>query len=199
MLGSAEEWAPNAGKNGAISLTGKRVWNKSEVFRWVKSLVDAGFPKNLVSDNLAVFAGSDVHVNRITQEGDTYTDKKTGQQRQRTTMLVTKVYATPTAKGAKAAPATKGAAAAAPVAENTEALDNDLIILLTEAISDPKNAKGLPIDKVKQEVFIRATRAKKSAAERTTMQERAVDGGFLASLAEQGLIGFDGKTVSAAA
>src|SRR5690349_2393302 len=44
LIGSADEWAPNSDKSGAVSLTGKKLWNKSDVFKWVKSLVDAGFP-----------------------------------------------------------------------------------------------------------------------------------------------------------
>jgi hypothetical protein len=57
MLGGVDKWAPLPDKSGAISIDNKKVWNKSDPYRWVTSLVNAGFPSNKVGQNLKVFEG----------------------------------------------------------------------------------------------------------------------------------------------
>lgn len=207
LLGNAEEWAPNATKTGAVpTKPGNKVWNKSDVIKWTKSLIDAGFPKALVGSDLSVFVGTGVEVSRITQEGSTYTDKKTGKERTRTIMLVTKVTELPKkaqVAAGKPAPASKPAAAAktapaqteaAPAASGEAADDALLTEIIVEAVSSAPLAK----EALKQPIFIQATRRKVTPAQRKALQERSQDDAFLASLAEGGLIGFDGTTVSAA-
>lgn len=199
MLGGADKWAPNASKTGAISLTeGGKIWNKSDVFKLMKSLVDAGFPKAKLGSDLSTLVGLDVHVSRVTQEGSTYTDAKTGQERNRSTLLVTKIYEA--AAGGKAATKTaaKTTAAAATTAapvESTEANDEYLIELLTGTLL----AKG-PVDRSKlgQPLFIALTRAKKVDL-RPALDARLKDDTFLAGLAEAGLITIDGNSVALAA
>jgi hypothetical protein len=207
MLGGADKWAPNATKTGAIALTeGGKIWNKSDVFKLMKSLVDAGFPKNHLGNDLSVLVGTEVHVNRVTQEGATYTDKE-GKERQRTTLLVTKIYELPkaaggtgaaTAKGAKGAKATTAsAAAAAPASGGGTSDENDAYVM--ELLVELATAAGGTIEKSKlpQGAFIALTRAKKVAL-RESVTKRLQDEAFLGSLVEQGLITYDGKAISLA-
>lgn len=209
MLGNGDEWAPNSTKTGAIpTKPGTKVWNKSDVFKWVKSLVDAGFPKALVGSDLSVFVGTDVDVSRITQEGSTYKDKKTGQDRQRTVMLITKIHGLPkkaqAAAGKTAAAPKKDAAASAPAATapaaTATASDTEIDeSVLTEILLDAVKAGPTTKDKLLQPIFIQATRRKLSPAQRKAMQERSQDDAFLATLAEGGLITFDGTNLASAA
>jgi hypothetical protein len=206
MLGGADQWAPNASKTGAIPVTeGGRVWNKSDVYKLVKSFIDAGFPKNRVSNDLSVFAGLDVHVNRVTQEGATYLDSE-GKERQRTTLLVSKIYTSPAdmASGAyskaagKVGRPAKGAATPAATAnvassEGDDANDAYATELLVEILTE--SGGELPKERLPQPAFIKITRAKKAAI-RQAVQDRLQNDAFLNSLAEQGLIGYDGKIVS---
>ncbi len=200
MLGSAEQWKPMASGTGAESIKDDgRVWNRSDVYKLVKSFIDAGFPKNLISDDLSVLVGADVHVNRVTQEG-TYKDAE-GKERQRTTLLVTKIYELPKAGAAgKATKATKAStaasAAAAPAADGgSSGDDNDAYVteLLVEILSE---ASG-PVEKTKlpQPAFIKLTRAKKVAI-RQAVTERLQSDAFLGSLVKQGLITYDGKVIA---
>lgn len=197
LLGKDSEWAPNGPKTGALPVqAGGRIWNKSEAYKWVTSLVNAGFPKGQVGADLSVFTGANVHVNRVA-DGSTYKDKE-GKERARTTLLVTKVNELPKGKGA-AAKTTTAAASTATTGQPAEVDDKQLADFLKESIEDPKNKGVVPIAKLKQEIFLRATRAKVAPAVRTAMQNRVVDEGFLTGLAEAGTIGFDGTQVSAAA
>lgn len=198
MLGRGDEWAPNAAKTGAIPLReGGRIWNKSDVFKLIKSLVDAGFPKNRVGTDLSVFKGTDVHLSRVVQEGATYKNKE-GKEVTRTTLLVTRIYGLPGEKaGGKAAVASKTAAAPAASATPDTSQDDYAMDVLVRALSDPKAGGSLPLAQIPQAAFILITRDKKAAV-RQVVQARLQDEAFLAGLVEQGLIAFDGKTVTLA-
>jgi hypothetical protein len=199
LLGGADKWAPNAGKNGAIPVVdGGRVWNKSDVFKLVKSFIDAGFPKLRIGNDLSVLVGSDVQLSRVSQEGNTYIDKKTQQERTRTVMLVTKLFAAPGEKAA--APAAKAskvtATTAAVVESNDDSNDTYVTELLLEILGENNNA--IERTKLPQPAFIKMTRAKKTAI-REAAGKRIQDEAFLGSLVEAGLIAYDGKVVTLAA
>ena len=176
MIGPADQWAPNASKTGVTPLKeGGRLWNKSDIFALVKSLVDGGFPKAQVRDDLSVFVGSDVQLQRVTVDGATYKDKN-GAERQRTRMLVTKVY-----EAGKGAPATKGtapkagakaaaAATAAPVNASDDANDAVLTEMIAEIVA--QNPDGIAKDKLQQPIFIQSTK-RKLASVRAALQARA--------------------------
>lgn len=206
LLGNGDEWAPNATKTGAIPTeTGRKVWNKSDVIKWVTSLVNAGFPKALVGADLSVFVGTDVDVNRVTQEGSKYTDKKTGKERERTIMLVTKIYELPKraqVAGGKVNAATAPTPATPPPVGNgssDDANDGLLTEILIDVLSTKGNENGIAKDKLLQPIFIQATRKKLPAPVRKSIQERSQDDAFLATLVEGGLIKYDGATISPAA
>lgn len=199
MVGDATQWAPNAAKNGVIALKeGGKIWNKSDVYAFVKSMIDSGFPKAQVGADLSVFVGSDVHVSRVTQEGQTYTDKE-GKERQRTRLLVTKVYELPkaaAAKGAKVSTAANKttAATAAPAAGGDDASnDEKLTEILVEILSE--NGNTVQRDALAPPVFIKATKRKLSA-QRPAMQARIVSDAFLGTLEAQGLIKLEGSAVT---
>lgn len=198
MIGGADQWAPNATKTGAISIVeGGKIWNKSDIFKFVKSMVDAGFPKENVKQDLSVFVGYDVHVSRTTQEGQTYVDKD-GKERQRTTLLVTKIYEAPVG-GKVGKAAAKATAAAAPATSTAGASDDShdeyLTSMLIEILTE--NAGSVTKTALPQPVFIKATRAKKGGV-REALQARIQSDAFLGSLAEQGLITVDGATIALA-
>jgi hypothetical protein len=203
MLGGADLWAPNAAKTGAIPVTeGGKVWNKSDVFKLVKSLIDAGFPKNLIGGDLSVIEGTEVHVNRVTQEGATYTDKD-GKERQRTTLLVTKIYTEQallgkTKGGAVAGKAakvtTEAAATTAAAGDDNDAFATEILVGILEGA----DGKALPKDKLKQPAFLLIMKAKKAAI-RDAVIARLQNDDFLGSLAEAGLVTYDGGVVTLAA
>lgn len=200
LLGNASEWAPNATKTGAIPLkSGGKVWNKSDVFAFFKSLTDAEPKfKALIQKDLSVIVGTDVDLTRVS--GDSYQDEA-GQTRTRSRMLVTKVYAMPGPGGAKAATkatakASAPAAAAAP-AGPADANDDVLTGMILEIVGEAGGSVAK--DALLQPIFIKATRKKLSPAVRVALQGRAQDDAFLAGLAEVGLVQFDGTTLSAAA
>jgi hypothetical protein len=195
MLGGADQWAPNAAKNGAIPVVeGGKIWNKSDVFKLMKSFVDAGFPKAELGADLSVLVGCDVHVNRVTQEGATYLDDK-GKERQRTTLLVTKLYerGKGAAKGAATKPAAGTKASAPAAGPTTNEHDDYATELLVEILSENGNTfERAGLDKP---AFLKITRAKKAAI-RQAVQSRLIDEAFIAGLVEQGLVAYDGKIVS---
>lgn len=198
MLGSADQWAPNATKTGVHPLgegNGK-IWNRSDAHKFIKSLADAGFPKNRIGNDLSVFVGTDCHINRVTQDR-TYTDKKTGKERTQTTMLVTKIYALPGEKGtgAKAVSKSNGAVAGEGPSSPTSSEHDDYA---TDVLLRVLKAKG-PVsrDDLAKQAFIEITKDRKAPI-RAAVQARLVDEAFLAGLMEAGKIGYDGTTVSAA-
>mgnify|MGYP001613730638 CR=1 FL=1 len=207
LLGGADQWAPNAAKTGAISIKeGGRIWNKSDVFKLMKSIIDAGFPKARLGGDLSVLVGLDVHVTRVTQEGSTYKDKKTGQDRQRTTLLVSKIYTdaaqlatgaytTALPKAAAKATAPKAAAkAGAPVVSGDDSVNDEFA---TEVLVEVLGKGPVAKDGVKSPAFLIITKKKQSAI-REAVQARLVNDAFLGSLVEAGLIAYDGTTISLA-
>jgi hypothetical protein len=210
LLGGADQWAPDANKTGAIPLkAGGKVWNKSQPFRLMKSLIDAGFPKNKLGQNLSVLVGLDVHLTRVT-DGNEYADKD-GNKRVGNTLLVTKIYTEKAAMEsgsyatANAAPATKATAAkakttAAPAAAAAAAVSGD------DATNDEYVTEvllailaGGPLTKaaMKQPAFLRTTKDKKSTL-RAAVQARLENDAFLSSIADAGIITFDGTTAALA-
>ena len=202
LLGGADQWAPNATKTGAIAIKeGGRIWNKSDVFKLMKSIIDAGFPKNRLAGDLSVLVRLDVHVSRVTQEGATYTDKKTGKERTRTTLLVSKIYtdAAQLASGAYAKGATKATKATtkagpAPAASGDDTANDDFA---TEVLVEVLGKGPLAKESVKSPAFLIITKAKKSAI-REAVQARLVNDAFLGSLVDAGIIAYDGTTISLA-
>ena len=205
LLGGADQWAPNATKTGAISIKeGGKIWNKSDVFKLMKSIIDAGFPKARLGGDLSVLVGLDVHVTRVSQDS-TYKDKKTGQDRQRTTLLVSKIYtdAAQLASGAyasgkpavaaKAAPKAAAKAGAAVVSGDDSVNDEFATEVLVEVLGKGPVAK----EGVKSPAFLIITKKKQSAI-REAVQARLVNDAFLGSLVEAGLIAYDGTTISLA-
>ncbi len=204
MLGGADQWAPNSTKTGAISIKeGGRIWNKSDVFKLMKSIIDAGFPKARLGGDLSVLVGLDVHVTRVTQDGaSTYKDKD-GKERTRTTLLVSKIYTDPaqlasgayagTAAAVKATKAAKPAAAAAAATTSDDSNDAYVTELLIEILSEVGGSIAQPA--LGNAAFIKITKAKKAAI-RQPVQDRLKNAAFLASLVDAGLIVYDGTTIS---
>lgn len=206
LLGGADQWAPNASKTGAIPVTeGGRIWNKSQVYRFMKSLADQGFPKNRLGNDLSVLVGTDVHVTRVTDEGQKYTDKN-GKERDRTTLLVTKIYALPGEKAGKntgTVPTQAGGSTAANAPPTTADYDDytrDVLVRVLENDGDVlklgqgKRPDAIAIEKIPGAAFVLITRDKKALI-RQAVQARMTSEAFLAGLAEQGLVEFDGKQV----
>ena len=199
MIGGADQWAPNATKTGAIALKeGGRVWNKSDIYAFIASVCNAEPKfKALIGADLSVLVGADVQLSRVTAEGSNYKDDQ-GVERTRTRLLVTKVYEMPKAGGAKG---TKATATAKPTATSAPADTGDNDDLLTAILVEIVGESGGSVAKsaLAPAIFIKATKRKVGAPVRAALQERAQDDAFLAGLAEEGLIQFDGTTLSAAA
>lgn len=215
MLGGVDKWAPLPDKSGAISLDNKKVWNKSDPYRWVTSLVNAGFPSNKVGQNLKVFEGLDVTLQRVTTEGK-YTDKN-GKERENSVVLVTAIHTSKediasgayaknagAAAGKAAAPAAtkKATAAAAPAAPTpaVEVSDEYVQNLLVEILS----GGAVETKALGQKAFVLITKDKSVKAEhkadtRKAVTARLADDAFIASLVEQGLVARNGNSLEIAA
>lgn len=199
LLGPATEWAPNKTKTGVVSLTGKGIWNKSDIFQRIKSFIDAGFPKTRVSTDLSVFVGGDYHLNRVVQEGKVRKNTD-GTEGKRTILLVSKVYALPGEKPGRAAGTTAKANGSA--GEATIAVGDDYAQKVLAAIVADKKG-SVPLNQIPQAAFIHIMRDKQAPAGNkkditAAVQAKLADEAFLLSLAEQNVIGFDGSTVTTA-
>ena len=213
LLGNANEWAPNAAKTGAIRLgegKGRGLWNKSDVYRLFQSFINAGFPKGKLSEDLSVLVGLDVLAGRVTIDGETRKDQN-GVERPKQVLLIKTIFTSREemesgayAKGAtktatKAAPkATTAAKTAAPAAAPAAEVADDGYIaeLLIEILSEAPG-KSLAKEGLKTPAFLKLTKAKKSNL-RASVQGRMQEDAFLASLAEGGLISYDGSSVTLA-
>lgn len=198
MIGDETQWAPNATKTGVLPINGATIWNKSNIFKLCKSFIDSSFPKAQVGKDLSVFVGTDCHVNRVTEDGQTYTDKD-GKERTRTILLVTKIYELPKAGGVKTtamgAKVSKTPPTTAPAGAGAADDSND--VLLTDWLVEILANGAVTRDGLLQPVFIRASRAK-LAAKRQALQDRIQSEAFLGGLAEAGLITVDGASIALA-
>lgn len=212
LIGGSDQWAPNKDKTGVIPVgrEGGKIWNRSDVVKFWASLKNAGFRNGQnVGNDCSVLKGLDVHVKRVTTDG-TYKDKE-GKERQRAVLLVTKIYgqagATGQANAAKkpvARPAAKpvGNTGVVPAAAggNTPTPTGDVDTLATDTLIELL-AAGQPFatSELGRAAFVPLTKKKTPAPTRAAVIGRIEDPAFLGGLAEQGLIAFDGQSVSAAA
>lgn len=202
LIGGADQWVPNKTKTGVVSVgrEGGKIWNKSDVVKFWAALKNAGFKNGAnVGNDCSVIKGLDVHVKRVTTEGS-YTDKN-GAERQRAVLLVTKIYGQ--ASGAASKPAAKQSVAkqaTAPAASAPATPAGDVDDLATLTLVDLLAAgKPLAVGELGRAAFLPLTKSKTPAPTRAAVIARIADPTFLGGLSEQGLVQFDGSTVSAAA
>lgn len=103
---------------------------------FLTSIVNAGFPKNKLSDNVSVFDGTGVHLRRIAQAERKGLVKKEGDDKQKTILVVEKILFQPGEKPTftigtgttlgKGAPAGAGKSVGAPAAAAPQAASGDL-------------------------------------------------------------------------
>lgn len=213
LIGSAEEWSPNSSKTEAIpTREDGKFWNKSDIYRFMVSLVNAGFPKARMGSDFSILVGLDVDIERVQTDG-THKDKE-GKDRPNSVLLVTKVHtpaadlasgaysknvkasggATAAAKTAANKPSTKVTQSSAPAAPSADIADyaKTLVIEILEA-------KGAPtsVDDVAKDAYIRITKAKRGSERDAILA--ALKGDALAALVNDGLVAQDGDTLSMAA
>ena len=214
LIGSAEEWSPNSSKTEAIpSREDGKFWNKSDLFKFMVSLANAGFPKARMGSDFSVLNGLDVDVARTQTEG-THKDKE-GKERPNTALLVTKIHTSQadlesgaysknsgkTTGGAKASskPNTtvvKQSAPAAPAAPTGDLRDyaRELVIAAVEA----SGGNGVKKADLQKSAYIAITKAKRGT-ERNDIIAIINDQAFIDELASDGLIVDDGEVVQLAA
>lgn len=212
LIGNAEEWSPNTAKTEAIpAREDGKFWNKSEIYRFMVSLVNAGFPKSRMGSDFSVLGGLDVDVERVAT-GGTYKDQE-GKDRPNTALLVTKIHTSQAdlnsgayAKNAKSGtggatkritgtpnrtvkPATTAAAPSGDLREYAQTL----LVEILEA-----NNGAFDKATIHKPAYIAITKAKRGA-ERNDIIAILQDQAFIDALAGEGLIVDDGETLSLAA
>jgi hypothetical protein len=192
LVGNAAEWTPTKDGYNVINEAGGTLWNKSLLYQLFKSFVDSGFPEANLVGGVKGLIGADVHLVR-TPTGGTYIDGK-GKERVRASLFVTKVYGTAAVKGVKAAAAKAAPAAAAEASSDVDAYATEV---LKDILALPAHAGGVNKEGLKVPVFQKLTKDKK-LAQRPAVLAKLNDDAFLADLAENGIINFDGETIVAA-
>lgn len=211
LIGSAEEWSPNSTKTEAIpSREDGKFWNKSDLVQFMKSLVNAGFPKSRMGSDFSVLNGLDVDVERVKTEG-THKDKE-GKERPNTALLVMKIHTSQadlesgaysknsgkatgaTRTSSKPSTAVKTTSAPAAPAGDLREYAKELVISAVEA----SGGNGVKKADLQKSAYIAITKAKRGA-ERNDIIAIINDQAFLDELSGEGLIVDDGEVVQLAA
>lgn len=212
IIGNDQEWAPNSSKTEAIpTREDGAFWNKSDIYRFMVSLVNAGFPKNRMGSDFSVLVGLDVDVER-TQTGGSHKDKD-GKDRPNTALLVSKIHtsqadlvsgayaknvtASGTAKAgskpsSKPSTAVKTAAPVTPSGDLNDYAKGLLVDILTEKGGSFAKAE------IHKPAYIAITKAKRGA-ERNDIIAILQNQEFIDGLVGDGLVVDDGETLSVAA
>jgi hypothetical protein len=204
-LGKSEDWAPSAGGEGFIAVSGKTSINATtNLGMFLKSLVENGFPTDiLATGNLKSIIGTKCHV--LMKQTDRKSLVRPGKDASKPTgvLLVSKIHSLPgadtktttKAAGAGKAAATvggkpNGKAAPATAASGNDEIDNVLVEKLMEALAenDPLPKKAL---------LQLASGAFKGTPLHSKAIARSNNAAFLSSLSDNG-INFDGAQFSLA-
>ncbi len=202
--GATVEQSYSAGKGASLVSPpdGKRfevIGKNSNAWKWIASMLNSGFPKANVDDDVSVFEGCRVTVVNQAQPKQGFKDEKEG----KTLPLVTKVLALPSAaKGrptaAAARPATStaraatsGAASAATASSNGE-LDARAIEVIQEIVA---TAPDNTITRLKLGTAVMLTLAKAKDPQMASIKKLATDAAWLVANAELGGWTSDGETV----
>lgn len=192
--GDASRFQPSEDGKTAVRVgsSGGGLTNSTNAAQLFKSIVDAGFPEDKITQSLECFEGMAAHVQRVAQPKRSGLPAQDG-ERERTVLVVTKINKMPWEKkptGAagkgKPAPAPapgKGKAATAPVPASGDVSEEAAATLL--AIIEGKESvkvSSLPVLSLKHLA---------GNANRFAILAMLKDGDFLASLAEAGTIQYD--------
>jgi hypothetical protein len=202
-LGKSEDWAPSAGGEGFIAVSGKTSINATtNLGMFLKSLVENGFPTDiLATGNLKSIIGTKCHV--LMKQTDRKSLVRPGKDASKPTgvLLVSKIHSLPgadtktTTKATGKATAAVGGKAngkAAPATANSgnDEIDTVLVEKLMEALAenDPLPKKAL---------LQLASGAFKGTPLHSKAIARSNNAAFLSSLSDNG-INFDGAQFSLA-
>lgn len=205
--GKAEDWAATEDGESFESVSGKTQINiQTNFMQFMKSMVESGFPKDDLGENVKVMIGTKCHVNQVAIERPGLIRKDEGPNtRPKTTLLVTSIIALPGAdhagagakKGAVAGTTkaavggrANGAAKTTPAAEPAaDAVDEKITAVLLELLSEGE----VPKKKVGPAIF---QAFKDDPKNRNRAVTRASSNEFLAALKSDGVIAYDGATLS---
>jgi hypothetical protein len=198
-LGKSEDWAPSAGGEGFVAVSGKTAINATtNLGMFLKSLVESGFPTELLAKgDLTCIKGTKAHVlmkqteRKGLKRGGANTDRPTG------VLLVSKIHSLPgtdTKSAAKTtakpgAVATTKAAGGKPngAAATTAASDDIDAVLVEKLIEALGETDPLP----KKSLLQLASAAFKGTPQHSKAIARSNAADFLKSLGDSG-IGYDG-------
>jgi hypothetical protein len=189
-VGPLENWVPSkdgktaekVGKSGGMSKSS----NGSQL---IASIVNAGFPEDKLKDDLSIFDGLKGHVNRVAQPKRTgLAQKKKEDGREATILLFTSITEIPGGKKVKGKAKASTKKAEAEPAEVDEDIDNSTTMAILEAVSEGPVPRGT-ISKAVFKIAMKDPNRNKIVA-------RAYDDAFLKGLAEEGIIDYDGTTIS---
>lgn len=144
----------------AVGKEAKGLHESTNAMLFLASMINSGFPEDKLSDDVSVFEGTKVHVNRVPKPKSNFVGANAGGGKgDGKILVVTKVYeATAAATGGKKAAPKKAAeapaaagAAAAPVASGevaTKAADAVLNVLMAKGGSVPKSGLAAEVFKL---------------------------------------------------
>lgn len=209
LIGNAEEWTPNASGTEAIpTREDGKFWNKSEIYRFMLSLVNAGFPKTRMGSDFTVLVGLDLDVERVSI-GGTHKDAE-GKERPNTALLAMKVYTSQADLNSGAYSKNVKASAAKPRTTTTNAVSRTVTPvaaqqtggdlrayaqrLLVSILQAQTSGSFLKAD-IHKPAYIAITKAKRGA-ERNDIIQILQDQEFIDGLVAEGVVVDDGETLS---
>ncbi len=98
-VGKAEDWQPSRDGTRLIAVGSAKTLNKnSNTAILMKSIVEAGFPTDLLEDDCSIFEGMDCHVVRIPapkRTGLSRSPREDGKEYEQTSLVVDKIHTLP--------------------------------------------------------------------------------------------------------
>jgi hypothetical protein len=186
--GKSENFVPSEdGRKLLLTGTATALNTGSNVYKFLKSLVDSGFPIEKLMDDIGVIVGTRAHVIQVANPAERGEQKLDKNGRPKTTLLVTKILALPGEKVAKAKAAApkvavtagKPATTVTPAGTLTAPASDDTVSKTVGYVITALQAAGGPISRqaISQKVFMIANSAKD--ADKAGVCKLAFEEGFL--------------------
>jgi hypothetical protein len=202
--GDAKYWVPTEDGKGLQPVGDKsHLTNSCKLALFLAELVNAGFSEDkLATGDITVLVGLTAHFQRKADPQRKGLVRKEGDNREQSTLVVTKILAMPgeavkankpTPKGAPTAASTGAGATTASTTTSAD-VDDDAIATLMEVVTEAGGSA--PKNKLSQLVFKKIVNGHPLFAKRSAITQRVFNDEFLKTGAANGLWRFDGSTVT---
>lgn len=196
--GDPKFFAPSKDGKEAVPVgTRQELNDNTNAFLFIKSLAEAGFPEDRITDRLDCFEGTWVHINRRPAPKRTGIIQQAGDSnRERTVMEVTRIYSYPWEKGATKKVGAKASAKPQPTRTPTPATaggDGDVDERVMELVAQACTKGPMSLTKLTQSVY--PLIAKEDQRTKAQIIKRTADPELLQMMAAMGTITFENNTV----